>query len=87
MAGGTHTCETSTEKLSSVPARRACSTLIALAGAVVSNPMAKKTTCLSGFCCAKLHRIQRRIHHAHIAAAARTENRSRPEPGTRSMSP
>ena len=43
MAGGTSTCETSSEKF-----RRPCclawSTAMALAGAVVSKPTAKKTT-------------------------------------------
>ena len=47
MAGGTRTCETSTEKLR-MPCSLACQTAIAFAGAVVSKPMAKNTTCLSG---------------------------------------
>ena len=51
MAGGTRTWLTSTLKLSR-PSRSACRTAIALAGAVVSNPMAKKTTCRSGFAAA-----------------------------------
>ncbi len=58
------------------PSAWACSTLIALAGAVVSKPMAKKTTCLSGFCWAMLHRIQRRIDHVHLPAARADANRS-----------
>ena len=48
MAGGTSTCDTSTEKFL-MPCLLACHTAIALAGAVVSKPMAKKTTFLSGF--------------------------------------
>ena len=48
IAGGTSTWETNSEKLVS-PRRLACSTDIALAGAVVSKPTPKNTTCLSGF--------------------------------------
>ncbi len=51
IAGGTRTCETRTEKLSS-PSRAACQTAIALAGAVVSKPTAKKTTWRSGLAAA-----------------------------------
>ncbi len=47
IAGGTSTCETSSEKFS-MPSRLAWYTVIALAGAVVSKPMPKNTTCLSG---------------------------------------
>jgi hypothetical protein len=53
IAGGTSTCETSTLKLS-IPRRAASATAIAFAGAVVSKPTAKKTTCLSGFVAAIL---------------------------------
>ena len=48
MAGGTSTCETSREKFFN-PRRLATCTLNASAGAVVSKPTAKKTTCFSGF--------------------------------------
>ena len=48
MAGGTKTWETSSEKFFN-PRRLATCTLIAFAGAVVSNPTPKNTTCLSGF--------------------------------------
>ena len=48
IAGGTVTWDTSTLKLRT-PSSRARHTAIALAGAVVSNPTAKKTTCFSGF--------------------------------------
>ncbi len=47
IAGGTSTCDTSSEKFFS-PICRACHASIAFAGAVVSNPIAKNTTCLSG---------------------------------------
>ena len=48
IAGGTITCETRTEKFV-ISCARACQTAMALAGAVVSKPIAKKTTFLSGF--------------------------------------
>ena len=47
MAGGTVTWETSTLKLGT-PSSRARHTAMAFAGAVVSNPTAKKTTSRSG---------------------------------------
>ena len=47
IAGGTSTCDTSTEKFLT-PSACARVTASALAGAVVSNPMAKKTTSRSG---------------------------------------
>ena len=47
IAGGTSTCDTSREKLS-MPCCLASFTVMAFAGAVVSNPTPKKTTCLSG---------------------------------------
>ena len=48
IAGGTRTWETSIEKLP-MPCRRARYAAMALAGAVVSNPTAKNTTCRSGW--------------------------------------
>jgi hypothetical protein len=48
IAGGTSTCETSIEKFVT-PSRRAVWTAMALAGAVVSKPIAKKTTRRPGF--------------------------------------
>ena len=51
IAGGTRTCETSSEKFVR-PSCLAIVTVIAFAGAVVSKPMPKKTTCLSGLACA-----------------------------------
>src|ERR1039457_4360578 len=47
MAGGTSACGTRSEKWAR-PAARACQTHMAWAGAVVSKPMPKNTTCLSG---------------------------------------
>ena len=69
--GGTSTCDTSTLKFFSF---RLCAsqTAIALGGAVVSKPMAKKTTCLSGIGGGEVHRIQRRIDDPHVAALALT---------------
>ena len=49
IAGGTSTCETSTEKFFS-PILAAWATAIALAGAVVSKPTARNTTWRSGCC-------------------------------------
>ena len=51
IAGGTSTCEQRIEKFSR-PKRRACQTAMALAGAVVSKPTAKNTTCRSACVCA-----------------------------------
>ena len=48
IAGGTSTWDTSIEKLLT-PSRFAWCTAMALAGAVVSKPMPKNTTCRSGF--------------------------------------
>ena len=47
IAGGTRTWLTSRLKLS-MPSRFASCTVIALGGAVVSKPIPKNTTCLSG---------------------------------------
>ena len=88
MAGGTRTCDTSIEKFvmpSRWPARRPC----ALAGAVVSKPTAKKTTC-----CDRDSRARASRHRAaNRRCARRAPSRLAPEadplrePGTRSMSP
>ena len=45
IAGGTSTCETSIEKFVEPRASAPRQTAIAFAGAVVSKPMPKKTTC------------------------------------------
>ena len=47
MAGGTSTCDTSIEKLAS-PCCLATFTAMALAGAVVSKPIARNTTSRPG---------------------------------------
>ena len=52
IVGGTSTCDTSTLKLVSLRLL-AIQTAMALAGAVVSKPMAKKTTLRSGFAAAR----------------------------------
>ena len=48
IAGGTRTWLTSRQKFA-MPSRLASQTAMALGGAVVSKPIAKKTTCRSGF--------------------------------------
>src|SRR5262245_6509841 len=48
IEGGTRTWDTRIEKFL-IPCCRACHAAIALAGAVVSNPIAKKTTFFDGF--------------------------------------
>ncbi len=53
IIGGTSTCETSTLKFVSFRFR-AIQTAMALGGAVVSKPMAKKTTLRSGRAAARL---------------------------------
>ena len=42
--------------------------MCAVAGVVVSKPMAKNTTCRSGWAAAICKRLERRIHHAHVRA-------------------
>ena len=70
-----------------MPCARACHTAIALAGAVVSKPIAKKTTLFVGFAAAILQAVERRIDDAHVGPAGFHLNRSPCDPGTRSMSP
>ena len=43
---------------------------MALGGAVVSNPMPKKTTSRSGFSRAMRQRVERRVHHPDVTALA-----------------
>ncbi len=66
MAGGTNTCETSTEKFAS-PSRAAWTTAMALAGAVVSKPTAKKTTCLPGILLGQADGVHGRVDDPHVA--------------------
>ena len=86
MAGGTRTWLTSTVKLPS-PSLAACATAIALAGAVVSNPMAKKTTSRSGLAAAIRTASSGEYTIRTSAPRALSDSRSVVEPGTRSMSP
>ena len=55
-------------EVASARAAAACQTAMALAGAVVSKPTAKKTTCAVGVLARQLHRVERRVDHAHVAA-------------------
>jgi hypothetical protein len=60
----------------------------AVGGVVVSKPMAKKTTCLSGIFLRQRHGIGARINHADVAARAFAFSSDRPsEAGTRRQSP
>src|SRR5512147_390849 len=61
--------------------------LITFGGAVVSNPIAKNTTCLSGFCCANFTASSGEYTTRTSPPCALIENKSRPEPGTRNISP
>jgi hypothetical protein len=69
IAAGVSTWQQSTEKFFS-PSARACLMTTAVGGVVVSKPMAKKTTCRCGFCCARQPARRRRIDHPDFAAAA-----------------
>ena len=53
-----------------MPCFLALTTLMALAGAVVSKPMPKKTTSLSGILLGDAHRFDGGIDHAHIPAGS-----------------
>ena len=63
------------EKLLS-PSRLACHTAIAFAGAVVSKPTAKNTTCRSGFACAIFTASSGEYTIRTSAPCARASNRS-----------
>ncbi len=86
IAGGTRTCDTSRLKLR-MPNLRAWYTVMAFGGAVVSKPMPKKTTCRCGFCWAIRRASSGEYTTRTSPPSLRTRNRSRPVPGTRSMSP
>ena len=67
-----------TEKFG-VSSARARSSVTAVAGAVVSKPIAKKQTCRSGSWRGELERVERRVDHAHVRAARlRLEQRAAP---------
>ena len=68
MADGVSTWQHSTEKFFR-PSAAACLIATAVGGVVVSKPMAKNTTCLSGFFLRQQHRIGARINHADVATA------------------
>ena len=62
-----------------MPSARARSSVTAVAGAVVSKPIAKKTTSRSGLRARELERVERRVDHAHVGAARlRLEQRAAP---------
>ena len=86
IAGGTSTCETSSEKLVT-PRDFAWCTAIAWAGAVVSKPTAKKTISRSGRCSARASASSGEYTTRTSPPRAFTDRRSRSVPGTRSMSP
>ena len=61
---------------------------MALAGAVVSKPMAKSTTCAIGVLPGDLQGVERRVDHPHVGAGRLERAADRcAVPGTRSMSP
>jgi len=76
MAGGTSTCETSTEKFFT-PWRRALKTAIALAGAVVSETDGEEDHALAGVLARPIRTaVERRVDHAHVRAAVGSVSRS-----------
>ena len=50
------------------PSSRARSNVMAVDGAVVSKPTAKKTTSRSGLATARPQGVERRVHDAHVGA-------------------
>src|SRR5690348_3959098 len=86
IAGGTRTWETSMEKFLR-HSRFACQAAMALGGAVVSKPIARKTTFLSGLARAILTASVEEYAMRTSAPWALARNKSDVEPGTRSMSP
>jgi hypothetical protein len=86
MAGGTSTCDTSIEKFAR-PCRRAWKSAIALAGAVVSNPIPKKATRRCGFSRAMRSASSGEYTTRTSAPLLFSVRRSPRDPGTRSMSP
>lgn len=86
IAGGTRTWLTIIEKFVS-PRRAACRTAMALAGAVVSKPTARKTTSRSGRAAARRTASIGAYTTRTSAPRARRDSRSVSVPGTRSMSP
>jgi hypothetical protein len=85
MAGMIVTWLQKTEKLRRP--RLARISVSAVEGAVVSKPMAKNITCLSGFFARQLERVGRRVDDADIHAAGLVFERTAVRAGTRIMSP
>src|ERR1017187_3584035 len=85
-AGGTSTWETSSETLFNFSSRARHASM-ALAGAVVSKPMAKKTTCFAGFARAIFRQSSGEYTTRTSPPSDLMVKRSPLEPGTRSMSP
>ena len=86
MAGMIVTWLQNTEKLVS-PWAAARSMVIAVDGAVVSNPMAMNTTCLSGFCRAIFSESSGEYTMRMLVPSALASKNDPPLPGTRIMSP
>ena len=86
MAGTIVTWLQNTEKLAR-PSADARSIVIAVDGAVVSNPMAMNTTCRSGFCRAIFSESSGEYTIRMSVPAALASKNDPCEPGTRIMSP
>ncbi len=86
MAGMIVTWLQNTEKFVR-PSRAARSMVIAVDGAVVSNPIAMNTTCLSGFCRAIFSESSGEYTIRMLVPSALASKKDPPLPGTRIMSP
>ncbi len=86
IAGGTSTCDASSEKLPS-PSRLRLPDRHGVGGRGGLKPDAEEHHLAVRIFARHFHRLHRRIDDAHVAARAFTRNRSECEPGTRSMSP
>src|SRR6516165_5233940 len=86
MAGMFVTSLQKTNKVQN-PSAEARSIVIAVDGAVVSNPIAMNTTCLSGFCRAILSESSGEYTIRMSVPSALASKNEPPLPGTRIMSP
>ena len=86
MAGTIVTWLQNTEKFFS-PSAAARIMVIAVDGAVVSNPIAMNTTCLSGFCRAIFSESSGEYTIRMLVPSALASKNEPPLPGTRIMSP
>ena len=86
MAGTIVTWLQNTEKFS-MPSAAARIMVIAVDGAVVSNPIAMNTTCLSGFCRAIFSESSGEYTIRMFVPSAFASKNEPPLPGTRIMSP